>query len=63
LRGNIFEDGIYCEFGEALKKHISVPIILANRMDNPTITIEALGKSCDIVSYGMHLNSLKTYNN
>lgn len=50
-----FEDGMYREFGEALKKHINVPIILAGRMDDPVMAIEALGKSCDIVSYGRPL--------
>ncbi len=50
-----FEDGMYREFGEALKKEVDVPIILAGRMDDPAMAIEALGKSCDIVSYGRPL--------
>ncbi len=50
-----FEDGMYREFGEILKKHVDVPIILAGRMDDPTMAIDALGKSCDIVSYGRPL--------
>ncbi|GAA0180126.1 FAD-dependent oxidoreductase [Clostridium sediminicola] len=50
-----FEDGMYREFGEILKKHVDVPIILAGRMDNPKMAVEALGKSCDIVSYGRPL--------
>ncbi|MBP1927365.1 2-enoate reductase [Sedimentibacter acidaminivorans] len=50
-----FEDGMYREFGEILKKHVNVPIILAGRMDDPNMAIESLGKSCDIVSYGRPL--------
>jgi 2-enoate reductase len=50
-----FEDGMYREFGEILKKHVDVPIILAGRMDSPEMAIDSLGKSCDIVSYGRPL--------
>lgn len=50
-----FEDGMYREFGQILKKHVNVPIILAGRMDDPNMAIESLGKSCDIVSYGRPL--------
>lgn len=50
-----FEDGMYREFGEALKEHVEVPIILAGRMDNPEMAEEALGKSCDMISYGRAL--------
>lgn len=32
-----------------------MPIILAGRMENPDIAVEALGKSCDIVEYGRQL--------
>ena len=49
------EEGIYCRFGEALKKEIDVPIILAGRMENPDIAIEEIGKSCDIAAYGRQL--------
>ncbi len=50
-----FEDGMYREFGQILKKHVNVPIILAGRMDDPNMAIESLGISCDIVSYGRPL--------
>lgn len=50
-----FEDGMYRQFGEILKKHVNVPIILAGRMDDPEIAVSALGKSCDIISYGRPL--------
>ena len=43
------EEGMYRPFGEILKKEVDVPIILAGRMENPDIAVEALGKSCDIV--------------
>lgn len=50
-----FEDGMYIPFGEILKQHVSVPIILAGRLDNPEIAEKALEKACDIVSYGRPL--------
>lgn len=50
-----FEDGCYREFGEAVKKVVKVPIILAGKMENPEMAAAALGKSCDIVSYGRQL--------
>lgn len=49
------EEGMYRPFGEILKKEVNVPIILAGRMENPDIAVEALGKSCDIVEYGRQL--------
>ena len=49
------EEGMYRPFGEILKKEVNVPIILASRMENPDIAVEALGKSCDIVEYGRQL--------
>lgn len=49
------KEGIYCEFGEILKKEVDVPIILAGRMENPDLAIQELGKSCDIVEYGRQL--------
>lgn len=49
------EEGMYRPFGEILKKEIDVPIILAGRMENPDIAVDALGKSCDIVEYGRQL--------
>ena len=48
-------DGMYREFGEILMKEVDVPIILAGRMEDPDIAVEAIGKSCDIVSYGRQL--------
>lgn len=50
-----FEDGMYREFGEILKKHVEVPIILAGRMEDPVMASEAIGTSCDIVGYGRPL--------
>lgn len=51
-----FKDGgMYREFGRVLKKHVSVPIILAGRMDDPDMACEAIGDACDIVSYGRPL--------
>ena len=49
------EEGMYRSFGEILKKEVDVPIILAGRMENPDIAVDALGKSCDIVEYGRQL--------
>ena len=49
------EEGMYRPFGEILKKEVDVPIILAGRMENPDVAVEALGKSCDIVEYGRQL--------
>ena len=49
------EEGMYRPFGEILKKEVDVPIILAGRMENPDIAVEALGVSCDIVEYGRQL--------
>lgn len=51
------EGGMYREFGRILKKHVKVPIILAGRMDDPVMACEAIGDSCDIVSYGRPLLS------
>lgn len=50
-----FEEGVYREFGEVLKKHVDVPIILAGRMENPEMAVKEIGKSCDILSYGRQL--------
>jgi 2-enoate reductase len=50
-----FEKGMYREFGKILKQNVTVPIILAGRMDNPEMACEALGNCCDIVSYGRPL--------
>lgn len=50
-----FEDGCYIEFGEILKKHVDVPIILAGKMEDPELAVKALGTACDIVSYGRQL--------
>lgn len=50
-----FEDGMYREFGRILKKEVSVPIILAGRMDDPDMAVEALKDCCDIISYGRPL--------
>lgn len=50
-----FEDGCYREFGAILKKEVSVPIILAGKLDDPEVAVAALKDSCDIVSYGRQL--------
>ena len=50
-----FEDGMYREFGRILKKEVDVPIILAGRMDDPDMAVEALKDCCDIISYGRPL--------
>lgn len=50
-----FEDGCYREFGAILKKEVDVPIILAGKLDDPAVAVDALKDSCDIVSYGRQL--------
>ena len=50
-----FEDGCYMEFGRILKKEVSVPIILAGKLDDPELAVKALEDCCDIVSYGRQL--------
>ncbi|WP_206458236.1 oxidoreductase [Anaerovorax sp. IOR16] len=50
-----FEEGMYREFGKILKEHISVPIILAGRMENPELAVEALKTSCDMIGLGRQL--------
>lgn len=50
-----FEEGMYREFGKILKQHVNVPIILAGRMENPEMAIEALKDSCDIIGLGRQL--------
>ena len=50
-----FEEGVYREFGRILKKEVSVPIILAGRMDDSEIAVDALKDCCDMVSYGRAL--------
>jgi 2-enoate reductase len=49
------EGGMYREFGRILKKNVDTPVILAGRMDDPDMACEAIGDSCDIVSYGRPL--------
>ena len=56
-----FEDGMYRDFGKILKENVDVPIILAGRMDNPEMAVEALKDSCDIISYGRPLLSDSEY--
>lgn len=50
-----FKKGMYREFGRKVKNAVNVPIILAGRMDDPDIAIDALNGCCDIVSYGRPL--------
>lgn len=50
-----FKKGMYREFGRVVKQVVDVPIILAGRMDDPEIAVEALNDCCDLVSYGRPL--------
>jgi 2-enoate reductase len=50
-----FEKGMYREFGRRVKEAVDVPVILAGRMDDPEIAMDALNGCCDIVSYGRPL--------
>ncbi|MGL5686258.1 MAG: FAD-dependent oxidoreductase, partial [Vagococcus fluvialis] len=50
-----FEEGMYREFGRKVKAVVSIPVILAGRMDNPDVAIDALNGCCDMVSYGRPL--------
>ncbi len=50
-----FEKGMYREFGKVLKQHVTVPVILAGRMDDPEMACEALGTCCDIIGLGRPL--------
>lgn len=50
-----FENGMYREFGRMIKESVDVPVILAGRMDDPEIAIDALNGCCDIVAYGRPL--------
>lgn len=50
-----FKKGMYREFGRKVKEAVNVPVILAGRMDDPEIAIDALNGCCDIVSYGRPL--------
>ena len=50
-----FEPGMYREFGRMVKQAVDVPVILAGRMDDPDIAIDALNGCCDLVSYGRPL--------
>jgi len=50
-----FEDGMYREFGRMVKQAVDVPVILAGRLDDPEVAIDALNGCCDIVSYARPL--------
>ena len=50
-----FEDGMYREFGRIVKQAVDVPVILAGRLDDPEIAIDALNGCCDIISYARPL--------
>ncbi|MFT9078683.1 FAD-dependent oxidoreductase [Ethanoligenens sp.] len=50
-----FKKGMYREFGKLVKENVKIPVILAGRMDDPEMALEALGVSCDIVAYGRPL--------
>jgi 2-enoate reductase len=50
-----FEPGMYREFGRLMKQTVSVPIILAGRMDDPEMACESLGRDCDLIGLGRPL--------
>ncbi len=50
-----FEKGMYREFGRMVKEAVDVPVILAGRMDDVEVAVDALKDSCDIVAYGRPL--------
>ncbi|MDD7464047.1 MAG: FAD-dependent oxidoreductase [Anaerococcus sp.] len=50
-----FEDGMYRDVGKIVKENVNIPVIMAGRMDNPDMAEEAIGESCDMVSYGRPL--------
>lgn len=54
-------EGIYCEYGEILKKQVHVPVLLAGRMENPEMAEKQIGKSCDIVCIGRQLLADEDY--
>lgn len=48
--------GLYIEYGKLMKEAVDVPIILAGRMDNPDLAVQAVNDgACDIVSLGRPL--------
>lgn len=47
--------GMYREFGQIIKENVSVPVLLAGRMDDPEMACEAIGTSCDMVGFGRPL--------
>lgn len=51
-----FKKGMNIPFGEILKKHVSIPIIIAGRMENPDLAAEAIhdGKA-DLIGIGRGL--------
>lgn len=50
-----FDPGMYRPFGKLVKDVVDIPVILAGRMDNPDIALNALEASCDMVAYGRPL--------
>jgi len=50
-----FPEGMYRELGRRVKAAVDVPVILAGRLDDPDIAMDALDGCCDIVSYGRPL--------
>ena len=37
-----FEDGLYLPFNRELKKHVTIPVLTAGRMDDPKVALEAV---------------------
>ena len=50
-----FEDGMYREYGRLVKQNVDTTVILAGRLENPELAVEALKDSCDIIGLGRQL--------
>lgn len=50
-----FEKGMYRDYARKVKEVVDVPIILAGRMDDPQMAVDAIDDCCDIISYGRPL--------
>jgi 2-enoate reductase len=50
-----FENGMYREFGRLVKQNVDTTVILAGRMEDPELAVDALKDSCDIIGIGRQL--------
>lgn len=51
-----FEDGMYLEYAEAVKKVVNIPVMVAGRMDNPDLAIDAIeNNKGDMIGLGRPL--------